>query len=263
MLTLLSVVLDAIGADFALNQVDSGRSQLELSGEILKDDSNKLIALISSNPVAFLDARTIVLKSPGGDIEESARIASIIEQAALITVVDPDETCASACFFVFVAGPVRWGRGTILIHRPYFQDDVYDSGQLANALSDHRDVMVAVRRYLEERSIPTHLIDEMIRRPSNDGYALTRRDLLEIGIMTPTFEEASIATCGVSARQFLDGGLSENGISCMHGLASEARAQLLVKTLGEQQAQQAIRTYLLSKGGIELPNGRIVVPRDD
>jgi hypothetical protein len=56
--------------------------------------------------------------------------------------------------------------------------------------------MKAMRTYLEENLVPRTLIDEMLSRPSNDGYLLTDKDIKMLGEIPPWLEEVSITKCG-------------------------------------------------------------------
>ena len=56
--------------------------------------------------------------------------------------------------------------------------------------------MRQVRVYLASKTVPQHLVDEMMSRPSNDIYWLKDSDKALIGDYNPGDEEALIAKCG-------------------------------------------------------------------
>lgn len=99
-----------------------------LSGEIQKGDAEKLAkaAMLLVNPF-YPNGGVLFLDSPGGDIEESLKIASLVKALHLNTIVAGRRTlayvdkshdqsisesplhheiCASACFFIFLAGEI-------------------------------------------------------------------------------------------------------------------------------------------------------------
>lgn len=253
---------NGMAAEFLVSRMSPGLLQIELQGDIRNGDHGRLMSLIENSPISFINARAIVLNSKGGSVTEAIRIAEIVERASLATIVGPGDVCASACFLIFVSGPIRWNQGDILIHRPYLPKSTYANNELSEITKSQRAAMSNVRMFLRERSVPTKFIDLLISQSSTEAYRLTPYDEVEVGIMTPSYEEAVIAKCGLSSQMVLKQRATEAQMNCSHELNTGARLQFLKEAVGEEIFYSALREVLLSKGGIELPDGRIVMPKN-
>ncbi len=251
----------ATAADFAFARDSDGTEQINVRGEIVAGDAERLSGLIKGAPVTFLEARNIDLSSPGGSISEALKLARMVDRAALAASATQNGSCASSCVLIWVAAPIRGNLGKLLIHRPYLSEATYHNSPLSDASAAHRAGMQVVRRYLEERSFPARLIDEMMQRSSVDAYELSIDDITEIGFLSPSFEEASIANCGTSGKDALERQVTPDQWTCISGMRDVARFQLLTEMIGSESARKAGRAFLMSKGGIEQPDGTIIVPK--
>ena len=145
-------------------------------------------------------------------------MGELIKVLYVSTEVQANASCASACFFLFLAGndrfaspselmrpgelekiaaikreftprPANGVAGFVGLHRPFF----------ANTPDMHGEQIPMMRRvtaHLEKQSISRRLIDVMMSRPSNDVYWLNDEDLKEIGRYPPDQEEFLIQKCG-------------------------------------------------------------------
>lgn len=199
-LTLASTV--GLAAD-----VYTEKFNMYLDGEIRRGDSER-IAVIAAE-AKFIDR--LVVNSSGGDLNEAMRIVSLVKDLRWNVRVANGKVCASACFFVWLAGEYRSSSGAVNddgtlkpqekrdrwigvvgIHRPYFRDI---RGNPENPKK--QEVMMRnVKAYLAAEGVSQYLIDEMMARPSNDIFWLRERDLNSIGEYTPGVEEMLIAKCG-------------------------------------------------------------------
>lgn len=179
------------------NSLDTG----VYKGKIEPGDSRRLIDFLIKN-----DGRIdkIFLESPGGDVQEAIRVGEVINKARLDVYVQMNQTCASACFFVWLNGANRAvifvGRpngGRVGLHRPY----LVDIGNTPDSISSQSKIMQNLVRYLESKLISRRLVDMMISRPSNDIYWLRDEDVTELGQSPPELEELYIAKCGDNRRQ--------------------------------------------------------------
>lgn len=179
---------------------------LNLSGEIKHGDADRMASLITKETrIWFLD-----INSPGGDLMETMRIVDLVKGLHVPVYVAKGGYCVSSCFFVILEAqhrvfttafedgtlpPQAWLEdkiGVVGIHRPYLKSH---SGDIA-ATKKQEEMMLKVRSYLASKSVPQHLIDEMMARPSNDIYWLKENDAQLIGEYNPGDEEALIARCG-------------------------------------------------------------------
>lgn len=235
---------------------------LLLSGEIQKGDSEKLAkAFMQAHPFA---AR-LTLDSPGGDVEEALHIASLVKALHLQTWVAGGGTCASACFFIFLAGDNRIAAGTIDgrmtihsfgyigLHRPHLKLDPARRDGSIDAERRQHGVMQITSAYLRNEDIPQRLIDLMMSRPSDDIYWMTANDIEQLGNYSPGREELLISRCGYS-RKIGD----ELAIAKLnHDSAAESRVIARAKEIGVCSAtafpdltdETLTNTERLRKGG--------------
>jgi len=184
-----------------------------LSGEIKTGDAKKILAMLLDPNAPSLTG--LVVNSPGGSVDEAIKIAKLVKSLYISVKVEPNGHCASACFFIFLAGSGRWafggefrdpavrrqydevGRmlglggtkpGFVGLHRPYLT-------RIDSLNNKQADAMRLVATYLEGELLPRRLIDLMMSKPSNDIYWLTSDDLDEIGDYPPEQEEYLIRRC--------------------------------------------------------------------
>ena len=156
------------------------------------------------NP-ALYERATLEFDSPGGDVEESLKIASIMKRWLAQAVVPKGATCASACFLIWVGSPQRVvdvdvDPTQIGLHRPYFPPIFYQTLSPVKADALQREVIAKARDFLQQQNLSQRLIDEMMRRRSNDIYWLNKADVAEIGGRSPYIEELLVAECGYKPR---------------------------------------------------------------
>jgi hypothetical protein len=143
------VIVSANAADITLGEYDF----ITFEGKIVKGDyeklnelSGELAALWHNNPDRYQPIN-LALFSPGGDVAEAMKIGRLVRALRWMTTAPEDDPgarkwhagrlkapeenymCASACFFIFVAGIDRYSgyRSYVAplilgIHRPYFSD---------------------------------------------------------------------------------------------------------------------------------------------
>jgi hypothetical protein len=156
-----------------------------IEGSIAPGDFAKFASLV-------LDAegRSVVwLASPGGNLSEALRMGALIRQLALevrapvdrsrpmVRLRDPENnTCASACFFLYVAGVRR--QGSVLgIHKPSLPADEYFSLGLDGSVAAHRRIQEATADYLELMGVPSKYASMMMSANSSDMIWLTPEDI--------------------------------------------------------------------------------------
>jgi hypothetical protein len=143
----------------------------------------------------FNHVDTIYLASPGGNLGEALKIGHLIRMLKLGTVVPenmpavyPREKrafehglkdikanymCASACFFVFIAGIHResdypLAESAILgIHRPYFSESDLRAMSSNQSMATARQTRTIVESYLREMGVPQKYADQMFSVPKD------------------------------------------------------------------------------------------------
>ena len=158
---------------------------ITIEGMIAPGDFAKLVPLL-------LDAEgksVVWLASPGGNLSEALRMGALIRQLALevrvpddrsrplVRLRDPDNnTCASACFFLYVAGVRR--QGSVLgIHKPSLPADEYFSLGLDGSVTAHRRIQEATADYLDQMGVPARYASMMMAGSSTDMIWLAPEDV--------------------------------------------------------------------------------------
>lgn len=193
LLTLAVFALPAIGMEFSWvpKMVD-----LNMVGEIRSGDYEKFRLFILNDLTSYEGSSRIVwLSSNGGDLVETLKIATLLK--TMYVQVEVSDKCASSCFFLYLSGTKRHAiPGSLGIHRAYF-DPQYFSGLTLND-AEKRQVQLtnAVKKLLEDNSVPSYLIDRMNRTSSSDIYWLNSDEISDLGEYPSWFEELLIAKCG-------------------------------------------------------------------
>ncbi len=154
-----------------------------LEGLIQAGDFEKFKNFILNGGNAF----QIYLASPGGDLAEAVKIGLLVRLLKLSTVVPgkpltnqafesaaaehglsspkADYECASACFFIFVAGVHRShdDRGPALlgIHRPSLTADALKRLSADQAITANGQVRTMVENYLKAMGVPAKYAETM------------------------------------------------------------------------------------------------------
>lgn len=177
---------------------------VRMRGEITRGDTQKLLRAIRDVQHDYAIPGMVLLSSPGGDVNEAVMMAEIINRLQWSVAIEQRRVCASACFFLFLAGEHRSAEGMpatsssrpalagrLGLHRPYVRG-VTDANEYQRK---QRILMQKVSIYLERKRVPRRLIDIMMSRSSEDIYWPTRTDLREIGLVPAEIEELYLARC--------------------------------------------------------------------
>ena len=183
---------------------------LTISGEINSSDADKLL----DNVLSHRYISEIVLNSPGGSVLEALKMATVISGLRVATRVARDKTCASSCFFLYLAGEPRHASGMsningvfygrLGLHRPYLTKEYFQSNSNDTSSKNQEELMTSVKNYLEKQMVPTYLIEIMMRRSSNEIYFLSDSDLNALGEVYLPREELFTAKCGYKRNQTFD-----------------------------------------------------------
>lgn len=187
----------ALDFHFGARYQNGQASQIIISGDIKAGDSEKFLIFIAQNPVdVWSGAAGIRIDSRGGDVVEAVRIAEIVEKIKGFVFVS--NVCASSCFYVYVAAPVRAPieSGRIGIHRPYYNPSYFAGLTATDARQKYETLNEAVGAYLKKKRVPQRIIDKSFSYASDNIYWLSVEDVQEIALMEPWFHEQALARCG-------------------------------------------------------------------
>ena len=178
-----------------------------LEGTIVPGDYENLRKLIDEdcpgkyyNSAGYIDCHSsIYLASPGGDVAEAMKIGRLVRvlrwqteipeeypsslRSQIISALKLKEEnymCASACFFVYVAGIERnYGidKAILGVHRPYLSDANLRMLSANEAMASATEVRAIVETYLKEMGVPTKYADLMFSIPKDQVQWIDEGDL--------------------------------------------------------------------------------------
>jgi hypothetical protein len=158
--------------------VMAGDAWVEVSAEIAEGDASRLAAAIGERKRASDSAVFVYLNSVGGSVSEAIDAAEVIRKAAANTIVGENETCASACFLLFLAG-----RGKQVF--PGAQVGVHSARPADREEEDAASLAVSalVARLYEELGAPPSVIAKSVTTPPGEIYWLTEDDLRSMNVL--------------------------------------------------------------------------------
>lgn len=185
-----------------------------LEGEIRKGDHETLFNVLKDIPPPA--HAEIILRSPGGDYNESIKIGRLLRKAKLGANIpywrsggascSPDDgypppkdknncICASACAFIFFGAVHK--NGTMLgLHRPYFAPSFYSTLQPDDASAQYQRLIKDSSEYLKEMGITEEIQKRILASASNDIDFLEPEYVKKyLWGWTPDIEEWMLAKC--------------------------------------------------------------------
>jgi len=193
----------SVQAAIALEDFKVYRGVLILEGKIVKGDYDKLRNFLSSKSNFEKISGGVFLASPGGSITEAMKIGRLVRALRLSTdapsgpamgsrrfgesVITPgvlsdaksNYGCASACFFIYVAGVERhvgWA-GRLGVHRPFELESEAKKLDVDQAINRNWQVRGLVQKYLKEMSVPEKYVDLIYSVPSDEIRWFTQAEI--------------------------------------------------------------------------------------
>jgi hypothetical protein len=114
------------------------------------------------------NATTVVLSSPGGDVDEAMRIARDVRRLDLDTYVPVRRGCYSACAYIFFAGIHRRATGQVGVHQ--VSDPRFTAVSLQERIADLLDLF-------HDLGVDARVTSVMLRTPPEDLYVLDRSEM--------------------------------------------------------------------------------------
>jgi len=154
----------------AVNSKD-GKTRLDLIGEILPGDADKLKAEIQKANDSNRLVVTIRLNSPGGNLVEGVTIADLVRKGRIATSVLNGAQCASACFIIFAAGNEKFAsyQAQIGVHGA--------SDENGRETTQSNSATIGMARVVRELGVPSSIVGKMVVTPPDQMVWLTVDDL--------------------------------------------------------------------------------------
>ena len=168
-LVLLSVTAAAADDRYGIFTVhDDWPDAIVLDGTITLTSGVDLRRALRAHPL--ID--TIVLESPGGDVEGALDVAYGVR--GLRTMVGDGARCNGACAYIYFAGHDRLALGTVGVTQ------IAGTGGIGAA----RETLAALLAALEDFGVPMTVIVDMLRTPPNEIRTYQPAELVELGLST-------------------------------------------------------------------------------
>lgn len=119
--------------------------------------------------------RTLVLDSPGGLDVDSRRIADLVDQLGIDTVVPDNAICFSACATIYFAGRNRIALGRLGVHRSSSEEEFIDRAEL------HDLIAVRIESWFHF-GVPPEVLLVTYRTPAEDIYVFSPAELEAWGL---------------------------------------------------------------------------------
>jgi uncharacterized protein YecT (DUF1311 family) len=125
-----------------------------------------------------VDVKTLFLLSPGGNVQAGLELSAILNDRRISTVIPPNQDCASACAFLFVAGEKRRAYGRLGVHQ-FTSNGASGSGE-----ASAQQVTAEIIDYLKEYKVPPQFLVRMLETPPDQIYWFDVVELRSHGIET-------------------------------------------------------------------------------
>ena len=165
----------ASAADVTTTLSRENRTIVLLNGELAQGDASRLRDIIKGSSSSGKPVSGIRLNSSGGSLLEGARMAALIHNAKVATVVPSGATCASACFIAFAAGNQKFVSATATVGVPGAADKL---GQ------DAAGEVPPIVRVVKDLGLLDAIVEKMLATREDEVSWLTQDDLRAMGATT-------------------------------------------------------------------------------
>ncbi|ODT68253.1 MAG: hypothetical protein ABS75_21100 [Pelagibacterium sp. SCN 63-23] len=200
---LLPVATPGLGAEIwlASNQFSVERPvpHIRYSGPVLEGDAEALAGLldqtlacdVASLPAGGGNCAVVTLDSPGGNYLEGLKLASLLRERAVASVVEEGFQCYSACAFAFLGGSgyssqqgvgayndrIIEPQGIVGFHAPYFASEdlstlVADHGMEAVLGASRHDIALMIEQ-LVDWNVDPNILGYLVSMGPDETYDVT------------------------------------------------------------------------------------------
>ncbi|MBC7635052.1 MAG: hypothetical protein H7251_05560 [Acetobacteraceae bacterium] len=154
----------------------NGQVILRAQGVVDSGDAVRLHAALG-RAAAYGQVASIAFDSPGGNVAEGIALAREIRRSGLPLVVAGKQTCASICFLIFAAAPVRYVARTARV-------GVHSASDASGGESPgSRAATTVLARAAAGYGVPSEILEKMIATAPGRMAWLTDTDLASMGVI--------------------------------------------------------------------------------
>src|SRR5258708_30449225 len=165
----------ASAADLTTTLSRENRTIVLLNGELADGDASRFRDIIRGSTSAGRPVSGIRMKWPGGSLVESVRLAGVIQNAKIATVIASGATCAAGCFIAFIAGNQKFVSATATVGVP---------GAANRFGEDAKGEVPAIVRVVKELGLLDSIVEKMLAAREDEVVWLTQDDLRPMGATT-------------------------------------------------------------------------------
>jgi hypothetical protein len=165
----------ASAADLTTTVSRENKTIVALNGELVEGDASRLREIINASTNAARPVSGIRLNSSGGSLIEGVRLAGIIQNTKIATVIPSGATCASACFIAFAAGNEKFASATATVGVP---------GAADRFGRDAAGETPPIVRVVREMGLLDAIVEKMLDTRADEIIWLSQDDLRAMGAAT-------------------------------------------------------------------------------
>jgi len=165
----------ASAADLTTTLSRENKTIVLLTGEIAEGDASRLRDIVKASINSGRPVSGIRFNSPSGSLIEGVRLAAIIQNAKIATVIASGATCASACFIAFIAGNQKYVSATATVGVP---------GAADKFGRDAAGEVPSIVRVAKELGLLDAIVEKMLATREDEIAWLTPDDLRAMGATT-------------------------------------------------------------------------------
>ena len=165
----------ASAADLTTTLSRENKTIVLLTGEIAAGDASRLRDIVKASITSGRPVSGIRFNSPSGSLIEGVRLAAIIQNAKIATVIASGATCASACFIAFIAGNQKYVSATATVGVP---------GAADKFGRDAAGEVPSIVRVAKELGLLDAIVEKMLATREDEIAWLTPDDLRAMGATT-------------------------------------------------------------------------------
>jgi hypothetical protein len=175
-----------------------GISIVDLSGDIIPNDAGRVVStLLGLAERHKSESRALLLRlnSPGGLIAEAIQIGDLISKTKMPVVVTERDTCASACFLLFMKSPLK-----LVKHGARIGVHAASDGS-GNETARTTLTTVEMARLFRDSGVPNSVIGKMVTAPPGEMHYLSDSELAQMGARFMDDDNFAQAANGTSPAQ--------------------------------------------------------------
>ncbi len=162
----------ASAADLTTTPSRENKTIVLLNGELADGDAGRLRDTIRGSASSGRPVSGIRLNSPGGSLREGVRLAGVILNAKIATVIASGATCTAACFIAFIAGNQKFVSATATVGVP----------GAANKLGqDAAGEVPPIVRVVKDLGLLDSIVEKMLAAREDEIVYLSQDDLRAMG----------------------------------------------------------------------------------